>query len=98
MTLYFFHLRDGEDILLDPEGTRLDGAAAIAKTALVAARSLISDDALNGHISLHYRIDVEDEAGDVVHSLAFNDAVTVTGHKAVGAGLDAVGVAGSPAY
>ncbi len=81
MPLYYFHLRDGEDILLDPEGTDLDGEVAIAKATLAAARSLISDDALNGHISLHYHIDVEDEAGKVVHSLAFDDAVTITGHK-----------------
>ncbi len=80
MPLYFFHLRDGQDILLDPEGTELDGQAVIARTALVAARSLISHDALDGHISLHHRIDVEDEAGTLVHSLAFEDAVAIVRH------------------
>jgi hypothetical protein len=79
MPLYFFHLRDGEDILLDPEGTYLEGQAAIEKTALEAARSIIGDDALKGHISLRHHIDVEDEAGSIVHCLAFNDAVTITG-------------------
>jgi hypothetical protein len=80
MPLYYFHLRDGTDILLDPEGTQLDGEAAIARTAMTAARSIISDDALNGVISLDQHIDVEDEAGTIVHCLAFNDAVTIKGH------------------
>ena len=78
---YFFHLRDGKDILLDPEGTHLEGQVAIAETALLAARSLISDDALKGHISLECHIDVEDEGGKVVHCLAFTDAVRITGQS-----------------
>lgn len=81
MPLYFFHLRDGTDILLDPDGARLKGQKEVAKRALEAARSLISDDALKGHINLQCHIDVEDAAGNVVHCLAFNDAVTITGHK-----------------
>ena len=81
MPLYFFHLRDGQDILLDPDGTVLDGHDAITQTALDAARSLISHDALDGHISLHQHVDVEDEAGVIVHSLALNDAVRITGLK-----------------
>ncbi len=83
MPLYFFHLRDGTDILLDPDGLQLKGEKEVAIRALKAARSLISDDALNGHINLRCHIDVEDEAGNVVHCLAFNDAVRITGQKLV---------------
>ena len=83
MPLYFFHLRDGTDILLDPEGSQLKGHEEVADRALAAARSLISDDALKGHISLLCHLDVEDEAGNVVHCLAFNDAVSITGQKLV---------------
>jgi hypothetical protein len=81
--LYFFHLRDGQDILLDPEGSQLKGQNEVALRALEAARSLISDDALKGHISLQCHIDVADEAGNLVHCLTFNDAVTITGQKLV---------------
>ncbi len=83
MPLYYFHLRDGVDVLLDPEGRYLEGQAAIESNALAAARSLISDDALGGHIGLQHHIDVEDEAGKVVHCLDFNDAVTITGQRLV---------------
>lgn len=83
MPVYFFHLRDGVDVLLDPEGKYLEGQVAIESTALAAARSLISHDALDGHIGLQYHIDVEDEAGEVVHCLDFNDAVKISGLKLV---------------
>ncbi len=81
MPLYYFHLCDGVDVLLDPEGKYLEGQAEIESTALAAARSLISHDALGGHIGLQHHIDVEDEAGKVVHCLDFNDAVKITGLK-----------------
>ena len=77
MSLYFFHLRDGVDILLDKEGRQMNDLAAIARAALLEARSIIGHDAATGRIKLYQRIDVEDEAHNVVHSLAFSDAVTI---------------------
>ena len=81
MPVYFFHLRDGEDTLLDPDGRVLDGSAAIARSALAEARALISDEARLGRIRLDQRIDVEDADGVVVHSLPFSEAVEITGDK-----------------
>jgi hypothetical protein len=77
MAVYFFHLRDGDDLLLDEEGRELSDAGAIAKAATLAARSIISADALDGVIGFDQRIDVEDSAGNVVHSLEFSDAVEI---------------------
>ena len=77
MTLYFFHLSDGVDILLDPEGRELDSMAAIAAAALADARSIIGDDAFRGRIDLDPRIDVEDRDGKLVHRLEFEDAVEI---------------------
>lgn len=81
MALYYFHLRDGEDILLDPDGRILEGAGAIALCALVEARALISEEARSGRIRLNQRIDVEDADGVVVHSLPFSEAIEITGGK-----------------
>jgi hypothetical protein len=75
--VYYFHLRDGEDVLLDPEGAELDDIRAIRKSALRQARALISSDALEGVISLKFYIDVHDSAGKVVYSLPFEDAVEI---------------------
>ena len=82
MTPYFFHLRDGSDVLLDPEGRLLQGADAIAAAALADARSIIADDARGGVIKLDQHIDVEDASGVIVHELKFTDAVVVLWPKA----------------
>ena len=77
MSLYFFHLRDGIDILLDPEGRQLDGPDEIPSAVLKEARSIIAHDAMNGRIVLKQHIDVEDESGNILHTLHFADAVEI---------------------
>lgn len=79
MPIFYFHLRDGDDLLLDPDGRALDGPEAIAECALAEARALISDEARLGRIRLEQRIDVEDAEGHVVHSLPFDRAVVISG-------------------
>ena len=77
MPLYYFHLRDGVDHLLDPEGSmHVDSAAAMVH-AITAARSLMSADVLEGHLRLDLHIDVEDAAGTIVHRLPFPDAIEI---------------------
>src|SRR5215217_4133640 len=78
---YYFHLRDGTDVLLDPEGRRLADLSGITALALAEARSLISHDAKDGRIRLNQRIDVEDAAGSVVCSVEFVDAVEIVGGR-----------------
>jgi hypothetical protein len=46
---------------------------------------MIAADALQGHIRLDQQIEVRDGAGEIVHRIAFEDAVTVT-HLAVRGG------------
>lgn len=77
MSLLYFHLRDGHDILLDHEGRELDGRETIAATALIEARAIISDEAIAGRINLDQHIDVEDEQRNVVHCLRFADAIEI---------------------
>jgi hypothetical protein len=79
MPVYYFHLRDGDDVLLDPDGRGLDGPEAIAQSALAEARALISDEARLGRIRLDQRIDVEDADGRMVHTLPFDQAVEISG-------------------
>jgi len=76
---YFFHLCDGGDLLLDPEGRETDDASMIRNLALRDARSIISQDVLDGEIDLKCFIQVRDEAGDLVHELRFRDAVKISG-------------------
>lgn len=76
---YFFHLRDGEDVLLDPDGRQMDTIDAITAAALLEARAIIGEEARAGAIALDKRIDVEDASGTIVHSLHFVDAVQISG-------------------
>ena len=77
MARYYFHLRDGVDVLLDEEGRELTDEAAIGPAALIEVRSIISDDARGGQIRLDQRIDIENSARVIVYSLAFKDAVEI---------------------
>ena len=79
MPLYYFHLCNGGDTLLDPDGRDLTSRSEVQSATLGEARSIISQDALEGRIELGYRIDVQDAAGELVHSLRFTDAIKITG-------------------
>ena len=79
MARYFFHLRDGSERLLDPQGLDIDDADQLASTALKEARALVAQDALQGKIDLGLRLEVEDEHGNLVHALRFADAVRLIG-------------------
>jgi hypothetical protein len=74
---YFFHLRDHRARLLDPEGLELPSIEVARTEALHFSRDLLSHDIRSGLIDLRYRLDVENEAGELVHSLPFNDAFEV---------------------
>lgn len=79
MARYFFHLRDGQDVLIDPEGREIADPSQIPVLVLKEARSLMSQDVMTGQIRFDFAIDVLDEAGAIVHHLSFRDAVTIVG-------------------
>lgn len=81
MALYYFHLCDGQDVLLDPDGRELN-KRDIGDAALAEARAIIAADARNGRIFLDQNIEVHDGDGKLVHRINFEDAVQVT-HEAV---------------
>lgn len=78
MALYFFHLTDGHQTLIDPDGRDVD-PAQIHALALEEARAIIAQDVLGGRIQLNQFIEVRDEHGKLVHQLNFRDAVTISG-------------------
>lgn len=78
MPTYFFHYNDGVDVVLDPEGRSFDSHTEVVAAALKEARSQVSADALDGHIDMSCEIYVENEAGEKVHSLRFDEAVRIS--------------------
>ena len=81
MACYFFHLCDGHDVLMDPDGREIEDPAKIAAIALKECRWCISQDALDGRIDLGQSIEVRDSDGELVHMLRFQDAVLIGRHK-----------------
>ena len=77
MARYFMHLRDGTEQILDPEGLEFPTIEALRKAVLVSARDLMTGDVREGVIDLRFRIDVEDESGDLVYTLPFKHAVNI---------------------
>jgi uncharacterized protein YxjI len=77
MARYFFHLRDGTDELLDPEGVELATLDEVKVAALEAARDTLSHEIKCGVLNLKPRLEVEDASGTVVHVLKLTDAFEV---------------------
>jgi hypothetical protein len=69
MPLYFFHLRDGTDTVLDPEGVQLADMKAVRFETTRAARDTLSHGLVEGTLDLRSWIDVETADGAIVHTL-----------------------------
>ena len=76
MPRYFFHVYD-DVITHDEEGLELPNAAAARLKAIRGARDIISEQVRHGHFVLSHWIDVVDEQGENVLTVAFRDAVRI---------------------
>lgn len=77
MARYFLHLRDGTDELLDPEGREFADMEALRTAVLIAVRDLICGDLRGGLLDLRFRVDAENESGDIVYSLPFKHGFSI---------------------
>jgi hypothetical protein len=75
MARYFFHLRDGDTLLVDDEGEELRGQRAVRSYAIDSARQLLSEAALSGTAAtLHQQIEVVDERGRTILTIPVGHA------------------------
>lgn len=77
MARYFFHLSDCSAELLDREGLDLPDLETAKQKALDYARDVLSADIKDGVLDLRYCIVVEDETGQILHSLPMENAVEI---------------------
>jgi hypothetical protein len=80
MPKYHLHLGGEVDRSLTPEGINLVDLEAAKKEALRNAREIMAHDVLMGCLDLNPLIVVKDESGELVHSLALRDALTIAGY------------------
>jgi hypothetical protein len=70
MPLYYFHIRDGTDII-DDEGSQLAGPDQARQQAITTAGELLRDKGKGFWGGEEWTMQVVDEAGDTVCSLKF---------------------------
>jgi hypothetical protein len=77
MARFHFHLLNGGGLTADEEGRELANLDVARDEAIKGARSLISEEAKEGHVDLRGRIDVADPTGRVLLTVTFTEAVEI---------------------
>jgi hypothetical protein len=76
MNLYFLHIKDGEDIISDPEGSRLPSLEAARELAIECARELLAEAVAHGdRVGLVRTFEIHDERGRLLLTVPFRDAI-----------------------
>ena len=82
MALYFIHLTEGDEFIVDLEGIERADDAAIQQAAMEGVSGLVSDAVKNGVRDYQGRLNVEDEFGANVLTLTFACPVQVDATRA----------------
>jgi hypothetical protein len=75
MPRYHFHIRKGEVLVEDPEGTEVSETETLEDEAVEAARDLLAEGDLQGLDRREWVFEVADESGATVLTLPFSEAV-----------------------
>lgn len=82
MPLFRFNLSECGTLFADEEGREALDVDAARAIALTAARDIMAAEVKEGRLCLSCRIDISDERGNVVATVPFSEAVTITGRSA----------------
>ena len=77
MPLYRFNIHNGNGLTEDEEGRELPDAEDARAEAVAGIRSILAEDVLDGRLDLRGRIEVLDEQGRPLFSVAFADALRI---------------------
>ena len=73
--LYFFHIRQGEDLDLDEEGIDLPSSDAAHDEALLAAREMVAEFIREGEVIDGMTFEITDADGDIIATVPFLSVV-----------------------
>lgn len=79
MPRYLLHIHNSHGPAEDDEGLEAESLSEAREKAISGIRSLLASEAANGKINFKGRIDISSEAGEILLSVPFSDAVTVSG-------------------
>jgi hypothetical protein len=76
MNLYFLHIKDGADVTIDEEGSRLPSLDAARELAILSARQMMAEAVAHGNpIGLERTFEVYDERERLLLTVSFRDAI-----------------------
>jgi hypothetical protein len=75
MTQYFFHIRDGDILIEDPDGEEYQSVEAARSGAILSARDLLAARLKSGEILDGQTIEITTADGHVVAIVPFKDAI-----------------------
>lgn len=78
MPRYRFNVDNGTGFVADEEGRELADLDAARAEGLKGVRSILAEDVLDGRLDLEGRLDVVGEAGEILLTISFADAVKVS--------------------
>jgi hypothetical protein len=76
MTRYYFHIKQGDQTVLDDEGIECESLYAVRDEALQSAREIMGDGVRSGALDESRTFVVKDDKGDIVHELPFQAAIS----------------------
>jgi hypothetical protein len=79
MTRYHFNLHAFGTVILDEEGIEMPDLDAVRHEAIMSARELMCSELRTGKLCLGCHIEVQDAAGQVVLTLAYKEAIELSG-------------------
>jgi hypothetical protein len=77
MAIYFFHLCEGEDRVVDEEGRELPDMQAALAAAVAAARDIMAGDVRIGILPLNISIEIVESETRACAEVQFEDAVQI---------------------
>lgn len=82
MPRYYFHVRDGEQLIEDKDGVKLADLESLGEECKAIVESLLQEEGWLKEDNSHLRLEVVDELGEVVFVVPFrrsrNDARPIT--------------------
>jgi len=78
MPRFFLHIRDGESLIPDEEGSDLPSLDAARQEALQGARDILAEKVRLGEPLDGETIEISDEGGHLLDVVRFRDAIRLT--------------------
>jgi hypothetical protein len=76
---FFLHIHNSHGAAEDDEGLEAKSLSEAREVAVAGIRSLLSAEAANGEMNFKGRIDISNEAGELLLSVPFSEAMILKG-------------------